>query len=195
MTAGETGNKANKEYIMNPQGKSSVCILHEYVQHALRKQPTYVFRELENAATPYSATVVINNMQYGTGYGSSKKQAKAEAAKVTLEILIPQMKEQLDGSKKNSNNDFDICEVSNSLSWLKSIIRQAKFHLYFSWFVFANSALKNSLFFYFLVLQTSWIDRQSDNEDVFKCEWTFSVFLTSELFAKVGLGLHSVWFY
>jgi len=155
MTAGETGNKANKEYIMNPQGKSSVCILHEYVQHALRKQPTYVFRELENAATPYSATVVINNMQYGTGYGSSKKQAKAEAAKVTLEILIPQMKEQLDGSKKNSNNDFDICEVSNSLSWLKSIIRQAKFHLYFSWFVFANSALKNSLFFYFLVLQTS----------------------------------------
>lgn len=73
---GDADAKGGKEYIMNPQGKSSVCILHEYVQHALRKQPSYIFRELENAATPYSATVVINNMQYGTGYGSSKKQVR-----------------------------------------------------------------------------------------------------------------------
>lgn len=33
---------------------------------------------IENAATPYSATVLINDMQYGTGVGSSKKAAKAE---------------------------------------------------------------------------------------------------------------------
>lgn len=31
---------------MNPSGKSYVCILHEYVQHALKKQPTYKFKEL-----------------------------------------------------------------------------------------------------------------------------------------------------
>lgn len=35
-----------KEWIMNPNGKSYVCILHEYVQHALKKQPTYKFTEL-----------------------------------------------------------------------------------------------------------------------------------------------------
>lgn len=35
-----------KEWIMNPTGKSSVCILHEYVQHALQKQPSYHFAEL-----------------------------------------------------------------------------------------------------------------------------------------------------
>lgn len=103
---------------MNPQGKSSVCILHEYVQHALRKQPTYIFRELENAATPYSATVVINEMQFGTGYGSSKKQAKAEAAKTALEILIPQMREQLNGEKNDQSEDFDFHQVSE---WFKSI--------------------------------------------------------------------------
>ena len=34
-------------------------------------------------------------MQYGTGVGSSKKAAKAEAAKATLEVLIPQMKEKI----------------------------------------------------------------------------------------------------
>jgi hypothetical protein len=38
-----------KEWIMNPNGKSYVCILHEYVQHALKKQPSYEFKELGNA--------------------------------------------------------------------------------------------------------------------------------------------------
>lgn len=54
---------------MNPNGKSFVCILHEYVQHAWKKQPSYEFKELENSATPYSAIVSINNLKYGTGYG------------------------------------------------------------------------------------------------------------------------------
>nr|CAG4644734.1 EOG090X04U5 [Leptodora kindtii] len=86
---------SRREWIMNPAGKSYVCILHEYVQHALKKQPCYQFKEIENAATPYSATVLINGMQYGSGVGSSKKAAKAEAAKATLEVLIPQMKEKI----------------------------------------------------------------------------------------------------
>ncbi|XP_040156195.1 microprocessor complex subunit DGCR8 [Anopheles arabiensis] len=96
----EQGNphaRPKKEWIMNPNGKSYVCILHEYVQHALRKQPTYEFKELENAATPYSATVTINELKYGTGYGTSKKQAKSEAARETLEILIPDMKDKITG--------------------------------------------------------------------------------------------------
>jgi len=33
----------------------------------------------ENAQTPYSATVVINDIKYGTGYASSKRAAKLEA--------------------------------------------------------------------------------------------------------------------
>jgi len=33
----------------------------------------------ENAETPYSATVVINDIKYGTGYASSKRFAKLEA--------------------------------------------------------------------------------------------------------------------
>ncbi|KAJ9582352.1 hypothetical protein L9F63_003312 [Diploptera punctata] len=103
-----------KEWIMNPNGKSYVCILHEYVQHALKKQPSYEFKELENAATPYAATVTINSMQYGIGYGTSKKQAKSEAAKATLEILIPEMREKIQedkrvgarGTSKGQNTDL-----------------------------------------------------------------------------------------
>ncbi|KAL9895841.1 microprocessor complex subunit DGCR8 isoform X1 [Glossina fuscipes] len=95
--------RTRKEWIMNPSGKSYVCILHEYVQHALKKQPTYEFKELQNAATPYSATVSINDLKYGTGYGTSKRQAKSEAARETLEILIPEMKDKITGVKQDKS--------------------------------------------------------------------------------------------
>ncbi|CAL1276991.1 unnamed protein product [Larinioides sclopetarius] len=86
------GNSTKREFIMNPSGKSPVCILHEYVQHTLRVQPKYIFKELESASTPYGAIVLIDNVEYGYGFGSSKKLAKSDAAKVALEILIPKMK-------------------------------------------------------------------------------------------------------
>ncbi|KRT79665.1 hypothetical protein AMK59_8798, partial [Oryctes borbonicus] len=98
------GQNSKKEWIMNPNGKSYVCILHEYVQHALKKQPTYKFTELENAATPYAATVSINDMQYGLGYGTSKKQAKSEAAKATLELLIPEMRSKITADSKTGGS-------------------------------------------------------------------------------------------
>ncbi|XP_077291316.1 microprocessor complex subunit partner of drosha isoform X2 [Arctopsyche grandis] len=90
-----------KECLMNPNGKSYVCILHEYVQRALKKQPTYEFKELENGATPYSATVSINGIRYGVGYGTSKRLAKSAAAKASIEILIPEMREKI-------NNDNEL---------------------------------------------------------------------------------------
>lgn len=92
------GTKSNSkgEWIINPNGKSYVCILHEYVQNALKKHPKYEFKELENPATPYSATVFIGDMQYSVGIGASKKQAKVEAAKAALEVLIPEMKSKIE---------------------------------------------------------------------------------------------------
>ncbi|EDW99240.1 microprocessor complex subunit DGCR8 [Drosophila yakuba] len=101
---GSTNPRGRKEWIMNPNGKSFVCILHEYVQHALKTQPTYEFKELQNAATPYSATVSVNNLKYGTGYGTSKKQAKSEAARETLEILIPDVKDKITGNNKDQKS-------------------------------------------------------------------------------------------
>jgi microprocessor complex subunit DGCR8 len=99
-TTPSSQQRPKKEWVMNPNGKSFVCILHEYVQHAWKKQPSYEFKELENSATPYSATVSINNLKYGTGYGTSKKQAKSEAARETLEVLIPEMREKISGLEK-----------------------------------------------------------------------------------------------
>lgn len=99
-----TTQRSKKEWVMNPNGKSFVCILHEYVQHAWKKQPSYEFKELENSATPYLATVSINSLKYGTGYGTSKKQAKSEAARETLEILIPEMREKISGVEKTTSS-------------------------------------------------------------------------------------------
>ena len=73
--------KSKKKWLMNPVGKSMVCLLHEYVQQSLKMQPYYTFTELDNAATPYAAIVHINKIEYGRGTGSSKKIAKSEAAK------------------------------------------------------------------------------------------------------------------
>lgn len=110
---GTQNNRPKKEWIMNPNGKSYVCILHEYVQHALKKQPSYEFKELDNAVTPYSAIVSINDLKYGTGYGSSKKQAKSEAARETLEILIPEMRDKITGvAKEKKINDSTVHDLS-----------------------------------------------------------------------------------
>lgn len=85
----------------------------------------------ENAATPYSATVLINGMQYGTGVGSSKKAAKAEAAKATLEVLIPQMKEKIinetDPYHKGPTHQSDLDLSVESLHSLHS------WDLYYNW--------------------------------------------------------------
>lgn len=108
--------RQRREWIMNPNGKSYVCILHEYVQHALKKQPTYEFKELENAATPYSATVSINDLKYGTGFGTSKKQAKSEAARETLEVLIPEMRDKITvpGGDKQPKAADEVSPMANA---------------------------------------------------------------------------------
>jgi hypothetical protein len=56
-------------------------------------------------------------MQYGQGFGTSKKQAKSEAAKSTLEILIPEMRDKIqqDSKGRYTNKEPDLC-VSNKHS-------------------------------------------------------------------------------
>merc|ERR1719376_178036 len=105
-------NKSKKEWVFNPKGKSTVCILHEYLQHAIKKSPEYEYKENESSTTPYSATVLIDGAEYGKGVGSSKKLAKSEAARQTLEILIPDFKDvlgpELAGSSNSLNNLPDV---------------------------------------------------------------------------------------
>lgn len=107
-----------REFILNPTGKSYLCILHEYMQRTLKIQPVYVFKELENSKTPYGATVTINNIEYGAGYASSKKVAKQEAAKETLKILMPDLFNKMsDQDMKHSISDlsfFDNVKVTDS---------------------------------------------------------------------------------
>ena len=43
----------------------------------------------------YDTFTFLDGIKYGTGYGTSKKQAKSEAAHRTLEVLIPNFKNEL----------------------------------------------------------------------------------------------------
>ncbi|XP_053725604.1 microprocessor complex subunit DGCR8 [Synchiropus splendidus] len=83
-----------KEFVINPNGKSEVCILHEYMQRVLKVRPVYNFFECENPSEPFGASVIIDGVTYGTGIASSKKLAKNKAARATLEILIPDFVKQ-----------------------------------------------------------------------------------------------------
>ncbi|XP_077600624.1 microprocessor complex subunit DGCR8-like isoform X1 [Stigmatopora nigra] len=83
-----------KEFVINPNGKSEVCILHEYMQRVLKVRPVYNFFECENPSEPFGASVIIDGVTYGTGTASSKKLAKNKAARATLEILIPDFVKQ-----------------------------------------------------------------------------------------------------
>ncbi|KAJ0172883.1 hypothetical protein K1T71_011059 [Dendrolimus kikuchii] len=93
----ENGGKGSRrDWVMSMNGCSYLSVFHEYVGRALKKQPVYEFKQLENASMPYQATVYIGGMQYGVGYGTSKRQAKAAAARSSVHILIPEMKDELD---------------------------------------------------------------------------------------------------
>ncbi|XP_026753614.2 microprocessor complex subunit DGCR8-like [Galleria mellonella] len=89
----ENRGKPNRDWVMNMNGRSYLSEFHEYVWRALQKQPVYEFKQLENASQPYQATVYIGGMQYGVGQGSSKRQAKSAAARASIHILIPEMRD------------------------------------------------------------------------------------------------------
>ncbi|CAH0696951.1 unnamed protein product [Spodoptera exigua] len=100
------GKTTKRDWVMNMNGRTYLSVFHEYVRRALQKQPVYEFKQLENASTPYQATVFIGGMQYGVGHGSSKRQAKSAAARNSIHILIPEMKDELDEhAPNNAPND------------------------------------------------------------------------------------------
>ncbi|XP_013167918.1 PREDICTED: microprocessor complex subunit DGCR8 [Papilio xuthus] len=106
-TGTENGNKtAKRDWVMNMNGRCYLSVFHEYVYRALQKQPVYEFKQLENASTPYQATVYIGGMQYGVGYGSSKRQAKSAAARASIHILIPEMRDQIEPPPAHQEPDF-----------------------------------------------------------------------------------------
>uniref|UniRef100_A0A671LWJ3 Microprocessor complex subunit DGCR8 n=1 Tax=Sinocyclocheilus anshuiensis TaxID=1608454 RepID=A0A671LWJ3_9TELE len=96
-----------KEFVINPNGKSEVCILHEYMQRVLKVRPVYNFFECENPSEPFGASVIIDCVTYGTGTASSKKLAKNKAARATLEILIPDFVKQTSEEKPIEGDELE----------------------------------------------------------------------------------------
>ncbi|XP_043924644.1 microprocessor complex subunit DGCR8 [Protopterus annectens] len=96
-----------KEFVINPNGKSEVCILHEYMQRVLKVRPVYNFFECENPSEPFGASVIIDGVTYGTGTASSKKLAKNKAARATLEILIPDFVKQTSEEKPKDSDELE----------------------------------------------------------------------------------------
>lgn len=74
----------------------------------------YLFIFLDNE---YEAAVYFKNKVYGKGTGNSKKEAKLQAAKITLEMLIPELNgkaEEVCGlNVKKSTNTESVLDSNN----------------------------------------------------------------------------------
>uniref|UniRef100_H2YCV0 DRBM domain-containing protein n=1 Tax=Ciona savignyi TaxID=51511 RepID=H2YCV0_CIOSA len=86
--------------------KPMICILHEYAQSVLRTKPHYVFSTNEDASEPFEATIVLNEKQYGTASGINKKSAKNKAALLTMEMLVPGFKEQVENLQSDQSLEY-----------------------------------------------------------------------------------------
>lgn len=106
------GNKG-REFVINAQDKTPVCILHEYAQRVMRTQPQYVFGESRNASAPFEALVEIKGMKYGRGEATSKRLAKAEAAKKTLDILVPELISDFKSKAPSDTEYFDHVSIDD----------------------------------------------------------------------------------
>ncbi|KAM9331368.1 microprocessor complex subunit DGCR8 [Gastrophryne carolinensis] len=102
-----------KEFVINPNGKSEVCILHEYMQRVLKVRPVYNFFECESSSEPFGASVIIDGVTYGSGTASSKKLAKNKAARATLEILIPDFIKQTTDEKPKDTDELEYFNYIN----------------------------------------------------------------------------------
>ncbi|XP_041691688.1 microprocessor complex subunit DGCR8 isoform X2 [Coregonus clupeaformis] len=107
ITLSVSDTPTKKEFVINPNGKSEVCILHEYMQRVLKVRPVYNFFECENPSEPFGASVIIEGVTYGTGTASSKKLAKNKAAQATLEILIPDFVKQTSEEKLVEGDELE----------------------------------------------------------------------------------------
>ncbi|XP_010874880.1 microprocessor complex subunit DGCR8 isoform X2 [Esox lucius] len=107
ITLSVSDTPTKKEFVINPNGKSEVCILHEYMQRVLKVRPVYNFFECENPSEPFGASVIIDGVTYGTGTASSKKLAKNKAARATLEILIPDFVKQTSEEKPVEGDELE----------------------------------------------------------------------------------------
>ena len=64
---------SQRQFIMNPRGKTSVAVLHEYVQRILKGEVKYIYGETREAQNPYTVTVKVSktNRKHGKSFISS----------------------------------------------------------------------------------------------------------------------------
>uniref|UniRef100_A0A915LBF9 Phosphodiesterase n=1 Tax=Meloidogyne javanica TaxID=6303 RepID=A0A915LBF9_MELJA len=114
----EIDSKPNKRlFYLNPQGKTSVSILHEFVQKALKCTVRYFFSETRSSATPYHCAVklVLNNSQTTTQNTGRKRfynsqqnqQPSAEIVKQKLALMHEDFNKINSGQKLSSSVDAE----------------------------------------------------------------------------------------
>jgi len=86
----EQKGRPSKNHTIYLQGKTTVTILHEYCNRALKAQPIYEDVRDELISTDRQKYLIkIDGKEYGSGEGANRTIAKNIAALETLKLLIP----------------------------------------------------------------------------------------------------------
>lgn len=88
--------------------KTALSILYEYTSQVFKTNPRFEIQEKENPKDPFQAVCYINDKICGKGTGNSKKASKNNAAEAALCVLIPDFKNQIADSQKNSDDMYSV---------------------------------------------------------------------------------------
>jgi dsRNA-specific ribonuclease len=88
--------------------KTALSILYEYTSQVFKTNPRFEIQEKENPKDPFQAVCYINDKICGKGTGNSKKASKNSAAEAALCVLIPDFKNQIADSQKNSDDMYSV---------------------------------------------------------------------------------------
>ncbi|TMS32828.1 hypothetical protein L596_000629 [Steinernema carpocapsae] len=115
----QNGKPQRKNFLMNPQGKTSVSVLHEYVQKVVKSTIRYHYEETRSSSNPYIAIAYLKLGQI------SGKATSAVSIKEKIMLLHEQQRRE--GLKNSSENTDEVflgkgSGVSKKLAKLRAAV-------------------------------------------------------------------------
>ncbi|KAK0425775.1 hypothetical protein QR680_009378 [Steinernema hermaphroditum] len=116
----QSGRPQKKSFMMNPQGKTSVSVLHEYVQKVVKSKIRYQYEETRSSSNPFVAMAFLKLGQVGG--------KMASGASIKEKIMLLHEQQRREGNQHSSESDDEVflgqgAGISKKLAKLRAAIQ------------------------------------------------------------------------